>query len=127
MFASAGAAGLLLARATPRWPACAGPALALAWPLVPIAALYGQTPAFVLLLAVGAWRALDASRDRVAGVLLAWLTMKPQLAVLVVPGVLLWSAVRRRWSVPVSFAVTLAGLALICSASPRAGLRGWLQ
>ena len=72
----------------------------------------GQTTPLILFLIAVAWRLLEARRDRTAGFALAWLTIKPQLTILVLPGVLLWAARRRRWGVVVGFAATLAVLAL---------------
>ena len=72
----------------------------------------GQTTPLILFLIAVAWRLLEARRDRTAGFALAWLTIKPQLTILVLPGVLLWAARCRRWGVVVGLAATLAVLAL---------------
>jgi hypothetical protein len=71
-----------------------------------IAAQTSQTAPIILLLAAVLWRSLDQGRDRLAGFALAWLSIKPQLSVAIIIGILLWSARRRRWRVVRSFAIT---------------------
>ncbi|HEX3659621.1 MAG TPA: glycosyltransferase family 87 protein [Pirellulales bacterium] len=63
------------------------------WTALPI----GQTTPLVVLLAVAVWRLGEARRDVLAGMALAWLTIKPQLALLVIAGTLVWAARQRRW------------------------------
>src|SRR5262249_36539356 len=46
--------------------------------------------------------------------LLAWLTFKPQLAAIILFGVLLWAAWRRRWHILTGFAL---GLLVLCGLS----------
>ncbi len=77
-----------------------------------VTVVVGQTTPLILVLTAVAWRLLEARRDRTAGFALAWLTIKPQLTLLVLPGVLLWAARRRRWRVVVGFAASLAALTL---------------
>jgi hypothetical protein len=90
------------------------PVLLAALPLFTLACvLLGQTAILVLFLAALSWRLLEGGRDRSAGVALAWLTIKPQLTAVVLLGLLLWLARRRRWRVVRSFFLTLAGLALV--------------
>lgn len=84
--------------------------------------LLGQTTPLILILIAVAWRLLEARRDRTAGFALAWLTIKPQLTILVLLGVLLWAARRRRWGVLLEFAATLAVLGLASSIL----IPGWL-
>lgn len=72
----------------------------------------GQVAPLVLLLVALAWRFVDRGRDGAAGAVLALLTIKPQLTILLLLAVLGWSARRRRWGLWRGFAVTLAALAL---------------
>jgi hypothetical protein len=80
-----------------------------------LAAHMGQTSALVLLLLVVAWRLIERGSDWWAGVALAWLTFKPQLTVVVVPAVLIWSGRRGRWGVTRGFAAMLGLLCLGCA------------
>jgi hypothetical protein len=76
------------------------------------AVLIAQTSLLILFLMVVTWRLLDARQDRLAGLALAWLTLKPQLTVVLLLAVLLWAVRQRRWSLLGSFGVTLALLCL---------------
>jgi hypothetical protein len=76
------------------------------------AAQTSQTAPLILLLTAALWQSLDQGRDRAAGFAMAWLTIKPQLSVGIILGVLLWSARRRRWAVLWAFAITLFFLSL---------------
>jgi hypothetical protein len=49
-------------------------------------------------------------RDRLAGVLLALTTVKPQMQFLIIPFILLWALRQRRWQVVVGFGLALAAL-----------------
>jgi hypothetical protein len=80
-----------------------------------VCVLLAQTSLIVLFLIVIAWTLLEEGRDRAAGVVLAWLTIKPQLTAVLLLGVLLWAVRRRRWGVPAAFAVTLGLLAGVCT------------
>ena len=60
-----------------------------------LAPMLGQTTPLVFFLIVAAWRLLEARRDRAAGGVLAWLTIKPQLTALLLVSLLLWAAQRR--------------------------------
>jgi hypothetical protein len=80
-----------------------------------ICLLLGQTVLLILFLTVAAWRLLEARWDRSAGMALVWLTIKPQLAAVVLPGVLLWAARQRRWGFVGAFLVTLSLLCLVCT------------
>jgi hypothetical protein len=75
--------------------------------------LLGQLAMVVALLQVGALEALRRRRDEVAGVALAISTLKPQMALLIVPMLLFWSAAQRRWRVPAAFGVALALLVIV--------------
>jgi hypothetical protein len=78
------------------------------------AVIVGQTSPLIFFLVVGAWRLLERGLDRAAGMVLAWVTIKPQLAAVLLLAVLLWAARRGRWGVVQGFA---AMLALLCLAS----------
>jgi hypothetical protein len=80
-----------------------------------LAAHMGQTSALVLLLLVVAWRLIERGSDGWAGVALAWLTFKPQMTVVVVPAVLIWSGRRGRWGVVRGFTAMLGALCLGCA------------
>jgi Glycosyltransferase family 87 len=81
-----------------------------------VSVLLGQTALLILFLVVAAWKLLDGGRDRAAGVVLACLTIKPQLTAVLLLGVLLWAIRQRRWGVIGAFFVTSALLAGICTA-----------
>jgi hypothetical protein len=74
--------------------------------------LLGQTVIIILFLVVLAWRLLEVGRDRASGAALAGLATKPQLAAVLILGVLIWAARRRRWGVVLGFFLTLAALSL---------------
>jgi hypothetical protein len=74
--------------------------------------LLGQTSLVILFLVVLAWRLLNRGRDRAAGAALAGLVSKPQLAAVLILGVLIWAARRRRWGVVLGFLLTLSALSL---------------
>ncbi|MGE5358172.1 MAG: glycosyltransferase family 87 protein [Bacteroidales bacterium] len=80
-----------------------------------VAVLMGQVAPLVLLTVVGAWRLLDRRSDLGAGVLLAWLTIKPQLTIVLVVALLAWSIRRRRWHVPLGFAAALGAFVIASS------------
>jgi hypothetical protein len=75
----------------------------------------GQSSPLIFFLLVVAWRLLESRNDRAGGAVLAWLTIKPQVTVLVLFAVPLWAARQRRWGVVVGFVVMLAILALASS------------
>jgi hypothetical protein len=81
-----------------------------------VAALLGQTALLILFLVVLAWKLLDGGRDRAAGVVLALLTIKPQLTAVLLLGVLLWAVRQRRRGAVGAFLVTTALLAGGCMA-----------
>jgi hypothetical protein len=72
----------------------------------------GQTTLLMLFLVVLAWRLLEQGRDRLGGAALAGFASKPQLAAVLVLGVLIWAVRRRRWGVVLGFLATLAVLSL---------------
>jgi hypothetical protein len=79
-----------------------------------IAVFAGQAAPLILLLVTASWCLLEERHDQSAGALLAGATIKPQLAFVLVAGVLLWSLRRRRWGVLGGFTVALG---LLCLAS----------
>ena len=81
-----------------------------------VSALLGQTALLILFLVALAWKLLDGGRDRAAGVVLACLTIKPQLSAVLLLGVFLWAIRQRRWEVIGAFLLTSALLAGICTA-----------
>jgi hypothetical protein len=96
-----------------------------------IATQTSQTAPLVLLLMAITWRSLDHRQDWLAGAALAALSIKPQLTLAIVVGVLLWAARCRRWEAIQAFAVTLG---LFCLASstlfpswPLAMVEAWSQ
>jgi hypothetical protein len=80
-----------------------------------VSVLLGQTALLILFLVVLAWKFLDGGRDRAAGAVLALLTIKPQLTVILLAGALLWAIRQRRWGVVGGFFLTLALLAGACT------------
>jgi hypothetical protein len=75
------------------------------------AILLGQYSVIVfLLIALMLW-CLRSNHDFLAGVFLAFSTVKPQMVFLLIPSVVIWALLKRRWSVPVNFGVTLLCLA----------------
>jgi hypothetical protein len=78
-----------------------------------LAVLLGQTTVLILFFASLAWSLLERGRDRAAGVALALLSTKPQLAVILLLAVGLWAARRGRWGVAWGFVATLAVLCLL--------------
>jgi hypothetical protein len=105
-------AGYLLRKAVPRVPATIPVGAIPIFVFTIVTLLLGQTTPLILFLIAAAWRLLEARHDRTAGAVLAWLTIKPQLTILVLLGVLLWAARHRRWGVVLGFAATLAVLGL---------------
>ena len=91
------------------------------WSLVWIALMYptarglllGQLAAAVALLQIGALEALRRRRDALAGAALALSTIKPQMAILIIPLLLLWAASQQRWKMVTGFLFGLGALILI--------------
>jgi hypothetical protein len=79
-----------------------------------LALLLGQTTIVMAFLCAVVWRLLDHGWDRAAGVVLACLSTKPQLAAVLVLALGLWAVRRQRWGVVQGFALTMA---LLCFAS----------
>lgn len=70
-------------------------------------AMLGQMAVGVLALLMVAFWAARREHDWVAGSCLALATVKPQLVILAMPFLLLWSLSRRRWKVLLSFSVSM--------------------
>lgn len=75
----------------------------------------GNAVILVALLIVGAFLALRAGRDELAGVLLAFSTIKPHLVVVVIGYVLLWTLFHRRWRTLFWFIMVLAMLSTLAA------------
>jgi len=82
----------------------------------------GQLAPLVLLLLAIEWWLLERGRHREAGFVLALLTMKPQLTLLLTIAVLLRAARQRHWQLWRSFGVTL----LLFVAASTIAWPGWL-
>lgn len=65
---------------------------------------------FFLVMGIAA---VHAHRDEWAGVFLALATVKPQVALFLVPTILLWAALHRRWRIVGGTAAALAGLTVL--------------
>lgn len=74
----------------------------------------GNAVIVVALLITGAFWAIRAQADELAGVLLAFATIKPQVVVLVVAFVLFYAAFNQRWRLVVW---TLGTVAILCAAA----------
>jgi len=76
--------------------------------------IVGQFAVIEAVLLCGALLGISRGRDRLAGVLLALAIAKPQMAVLLIPFVVLWGSSARRWRL---VAWTLGGVVLLMSVS----------
>jgi hypothetical protein len=85
------------------------------------ALLLGQASIVVALLLVLTWWSLQKEQWTLAGIFLALTTVKPQMVFLVVPWLLLWTILGRRWRMIGSFAVSFAAL----TAMPMIWLPDW--
>lgn len=72
--------------------------------------LLGQPGLAVYVLEIVCLWALGKKRDALAGVALAFSTIKPQMGYLIVPFLLLWGLTTRRWRFVGAFTLTFAGL-----------------
>ncbi len=105
-------AGYLLRDAVPGVPRSV-PLVAVPIFILSVISLFvGQTSIPILFFAALAWKLLARGSDRWAGFALACLTTKPQVTMVLVPALLLWSARRGRWGVLLGFALTLGALSL---------------
>jgi len=57
----------------------------------------GNTAIVIALMIVGAFLAIRANVDSLAGFLLAMTTIKPQMVILLIPFIFLWAISQRRW------------------------------
>jgi hypothetical protein len=94
--------------------------LAFAFPV--LAVMLGQTPPLILCLIAAAWKLLEKRWDASAGIVLAWLSIKPQLTAVLLLAIFLWAVRQRRWRVLLGFATTLGLLAIASTLV----LPGWL-
>ena len=76
------------------------------------AIVLGQMAVGVLALLLIAFWATRAEHYWLAGTCLAVATVKPQLVILAIPALLIWTLVHRQWRVAVAFVVTLLILVL---------------
>jgi hypothetical protein len=76
------------------------------------AIVVGQFAVLESLLMVGALLAIQRRNDAMAGILLGLSIAKPQMPVLLLPFVFLWSIRARRWSIPVWGTATILSLIL---------------
>ena len=84
--------------------------------------ILGQFAGPIFLCTVGCLLALKHDHDVLAGILLSWTTVKPQMSYLLIPALLLWAIGQRRWRFVIGFGgamIFLAGLSFIL-------LPGWL-
>lgn len=88
--------------------------------------LLGQPGLLVYLLQALALWTLARRRDRLAGVALAVSTFKPQMGFLIVPLLLVWGLVGRRWRFLGAFAAMMGGLLLASLALLPSWLADWL-
>jgi hypothetical protein len=91
------------------------------------AILLGQHAVVVAALVIGAMLAIRARRDALAGALLAYATIKPQMIFLIIPFVLLWSIARRRWRLVLGFGASMAILVGLSFLLLPAWLAGFLR
>ena len=71
------------------------------------AILVGQYAVIVFLMVTLALFSIWSRHDFLSGVFLALSTVKPQMVVLLIPLILVWAVVKRRWLVLVGFAVAV--------------------
>ena len=78
--------------------------------------ILGQFAGPIFLCTIGCLLALKHDRDVLAGFLLSWTTLKPQMSYLLIPALMLWALGQRRWRFVAGFVGTmglLAGLSFI--------------
>jgi MFS family permease len=109
------ATGYLLRRSVPEIPAWAPLVLVPCFLFSIAAMLLGQTTMLVFFLMALAWRLLDRHWDQSAGVVLAWLTIKPQLTAVLLLALLVWLIRNRRYKAVAAFFVTGVLLGLVSS------------
>jgi hypothetical protein len=106
--------GFLLRNAVPGVPRSIATGIVPLFVFCVIALFLGQTSVVMMFLAVVTLRLLDSGWDRAAGVALACLATKPQLAAVTVAALCIWASRQRRWGLIQGFG---AALALLCAAS----------
>jgi hypothetical protein len=90
------------------------------------AVILGQVALFGFLSLAGSLALLRAGRPGAAGALLVLSTVKPTLIFLVVPYLLIWALVRRRWRFVAGFSMTLAVLVMASLAAVPTWIGDWL-
>lgn len=70
----------------------------------------GQTAPLIVLLSVLVWRAVQWRSDVLAGMALAWLSIKPQLGGCILAAVLIWAARCGRWRLLAGFTAMTGSL-----------------
>lgn len=106
-------AAMLLSQLPQRFPRLLTVLLIMLFPLATQVADMGQVACGVLMLLAVLWWTVERRRDLLAGLVLAALCTKPQLTVLVVPCVLIWSWRHERRQLIGGFAVGVAGLVTV--------------
>ena len=87
----------------------------------------GQFAGVVYLFIILCLWALHTQHDIGAGVVLALTTLKPQMAFLLIPGLLLWALFNRRWRFVIASAVTMGILLLLSFALEPTWLADFLK
>jgi hypothetical protein len=105
--------GFLLRKVSPGVPRSVPLAVVPIFAFTVAAVIVGQTSPLVFFLIVLAWNLVERRRDRSAGAVLAWVTIKPQLTAVLLLGLLLWAARRGRWGVVQGFTAMLVLLCLV--------------
>jgi hypothetical protein len=85
--------------------------------------LHGQYVLVILFFVSLSVFALLRDQNMLAGFCLAMSTLKPQLVFLILPALLAWAVVQRRWRVMVSFLLTTLGMVAVAQAF----LPGWID
>ena len=70
----------------------------------------GNAVILVALFIAGALEAIRHGRDEIAGVLLAFSTIKPQVVVLIIPFILFWAITSKRWKILIWLLIALVVL-----------------
>ncbi len=112
-YASLLMASVLLCQIPERFPRLLTGVLIVLFPLATQVADMGQVACALLMLLALLWWSVERRRDLLAGLMLAALCTKPQLTVLVVPCVLIWSWRQDRRRVMLGFAGGVAALVTV--------------
>lgn len=85
--------------------------------------ILGQFAGLIFFCIAGCLLALKHKRDGLAGALLFWTTLKPQMSFLIIPALLIWAVKRRRWR----FITALGGIAFLFICLSFILLPSWLN